>query len=65
SAQDFRYAALIIVIEAIMLGIVSDGKGTEQADRDRVLLMRMIKGSTAVFCICSLIVYFMLGFYKP
>lgn len=94
SAQDFRYAALIIVIEAIMLGIVSDGKDAEtaepmetagvsesaeslrsakaagtakasEADRDRVLLMRMIKGSTAVFCICSLIVYFMLGFYKP
>ncbi|MCR4685588.1 MAG: hypothetical protein K5649_08985 [Lachnospiraceae bacterium] len=63
SAQDFRYAALTIVVESVLLGIFADGLD-EGTKRDRILSI-IIKGATAIFCICSFTVYFMLGFFKP
>ncbi len=63
SAQDFRYIALTIVVEALLLGIFTDH--TDLRNPRHKQLLGVIKGATAIFCICSFITYFMLGFFKP
>ncbi len=63
SAQDFRYAALVIVVEAILLGLFADGLDPEKEITNT--LLRILNWATAVFCICSFFVYFGLGFFKP
>lgn len=57
SAQDFRYAAIVIIVEAIMLGIF-----TEDFVKSKIM-KNIIKGATACFCICSFITYVCLGLF--
>ncbi len=63
SAQDFRYAALSIVVESVLLGIFADTLNEEKGAGKA--LSYTIKGATAIFCVCSFVIYIMLGFFKP
>lgn len=62
SAQDFRYVALIIVVEALFLGIFVDE--LDFKDKKKRLYGIIIIGATAVFAASSSIVYLMLGFAR-
>lgn len=71
SAQDFRYGGLAVVVQAIMLGLYADinHKGTAQKDspstmRRSKFILSVLIGATAIFGVCSFIVYCMLGFVK-
>lgn len=55
SAQDFRYAALCIVIEAIFLGLWAD----EQESK----IVKIVLWTSFVFALSSFIVYFMIGLF--
>lgn len=57
SAQDFRYASIVIIVEAIMLGIFSDELLKNK------LLKNIIIGATACFCVCSFITYVGIGIF--
>ncbi len=59
SAQDFRYAGLVIPIEAILLGIYADG--LDVSVKKNKVLSATITGATALFGACSLILYLMIG----
>lgn len=59
SAQDFRYAAIVIIVEAVMLGIFTD-KSFEE--KKTVLFSKIIIGASALFGVCSFITYVLLGF---
>lgn len=61
SAQDFRYAAIVIIVEAVMLGLCTDG--CEEEKKSARVLRAIIIGATALFSVCSFITYVMLGFY--
>ncbi len=62
SAQDFRYAALSIVVEAIFLGMFVDSLDIN--NRKQRVLQNTIIGVTAIFAVNSSIVYLMLGFAR-
>lgn len=62
SAQDFRYIALIIVVEAIFLGLFVDQLNI--AEKKQKLCGSIVIGATAVFAVSSFIVYMMLGFAR-
>ena len=63
SAQDFRYAALLIVVEALLLGIFTDHLDLQKEGPKQIF--PIITGATAIFCACSFVLYFLLGFFKP
>lgn len=54
SAQDFRYSAITIIIESIFLGKYIDMSESKW-------FFRIITALTAVFCICSLLIYAVIG----
>lgn len=54
SAQDFRYAAITIIIESIFLGKFIDMNESKW-------FFRIVTAFTAVFCMCSLIIYTVIG----
>ena len=60
SAQDFRYAALLIVPQALMLGIFTD---TDPLVTDHPVAASIIKGATGFFAACSFITYLLVGFF--
>ncbi|MFT3983436.1 MAG: glycosyltransferase family 39 protein [Lachnospiraceae bacterium] len=62
SAQDFRYVALIIVVEALFLGVFVDGLDFKKK-RQRICGFLII-GAAAVFAASSCFVYLMLGFAR-
>lgn len=62
SAQDFRYIALIIVVEAIFLGLFTDK--LDFSEKKQKLLGGTIIGATVLFAVSSFIVYMMLGFAR-
>jgi len=59
SAQDFRYAAIVITVEAILLGMFADRLDMSRK-RDRIISVT-ITGATALFGACSLILYILIG----
>lgn len=61
SAQDFRYAAILIVVEAVLLGFYSDT--LDGSDRTSAVLLAIVKGAAAVFGVCSFATYLLLGFF--
>ncbi len=60
SAQDFRYAALVIIVEALCLGITADGWRAE-VRAERIFLL-LTEGVAAIFGVCSVLLYLLLGF---
>lgn len=62
SAQDFRYIALSIVVEAILIGLFADDL-KENAARPKWIL-QLLKITMAVFCASSFLVYVLLGFAR-
>lgn len=66
SAEDFRYAAIVIIVEAVMLGLFTDGKVTDEdaSIKDLNLVSVIIIGATALFGVCSFITYVLLGFVQ-
>ena len=63
SAQDFRYAALLIVVESVLLGIYTDHLDVNNESQKQIL--HITTGATAIFCACSFVLYFLLGFFQP
>lgn len=62
SAQDFRYIALVIVAEAIFLGLFTDQ--LDFSVKNQKLLGGIIIGAAVLFAVSSFIVYMMLGFAR-
>lgn len=62
SAQNFRYVALLIVVEALFLGIYADGLDFKV--KNNRIIGGIIIGAAAVFAASSCIVYLMLGFAR-
>lgn len=62
SAEDFRYASIVIIVEGIMLGIFSDNLSEDETEKNKVILP-IIKGATALFSACSFITYVLLGVF--
>ncbi|MBO4902004.1 MAG: glycosyltransferase family 39 protein [Lachnospiraceae bacterium] len=61
SAQDFRYGAIAIVAEALLLGIYAGN--TDPAGKKEKCLFHITAGATAVFGACSFMIYFLLGLF--
>ena len=62
SAQNFRYVALLIVVEALFLGIYADG--LDFKIKSNRIIGGIIIGAAAVFAASSCTVYLMLGFAR-
>lgn len=64
SAEDFRYAAIVIIVEALMLGFFTDSRVLSEDTHIKNLgiVPKIIIGATALFGVCSFITYVMLGF---
>lgn len=60
SAEDFRYAAIVIIVQAAMLGIYTDTCDADEKGSNKIL-KSIIIGATALFGACSLITYILLG----
>jgi len=62
SAQDFRYVALVIVVEALFLGLFVDG--LDFKEKGQRIYGIIIIGAAGIFAASSCIVYLMLGFAR-